>query len=112
MNLIRDPADRIESMFYYNRKEGRWKKRKPKPPLEWFAKDFEKCINSGDKECQIGEGGQDLQLSFFCGSHLQCSNSSNIMALQVAKYNLEHRYQTFIEIIQISFCLTDLVLLE
>ena len=53
MNLIRDPADRIESMFYYNRKEGRWKKQKHKPPSEWFAKNFEKCITSGDKECQV-----------------------------------------------------------
>ena len=42
--------------------------------------------------CKVGSGGQDMQLTYFCGSHIQCSNSSNPMALQLAKYNLENRY--------------------
>lgn len=33
-----------------------------------------------------------MQLTYFCGSHVQCSNNTNQMVLQVAKYNLEHRY--------------------
>ena len=33
-----------------------------------------------------------MQLTYFCGSHVQCSNNTNPMVLQVAKYNLEHLY--------------------
>merc|ERR550532_3934148 len=33
-----------------------------------------------------------MQVTFFCGTHIQCANSTNPMVLQAAKYNLEKRY--------------------
>ena len=89
---MREPVDRIVSMFYYLRSGSRWRWRKDKPPSSWFRKDFESCVREGDLECRVGGGGQDMQVTYFCGSHLQCANSSNPLVLQAAKYNLERRY--------------------
>ena len=33
-----------------------------------------------------------MQVTYFCGSHIQCANSTNPRVLQAAKYNLENRY--------------------
>ena len=69
------------------------------------------CVQSEDPECQVGQisnrdspevlsqvgigmYGQDLQLSFFCGSHEDCLNSTNRNALQMAKYNVENRFKS------------------
>ena len=54
INMIRSPVDRIVSLFYYLRKTNRWRK-KPSPPKEWFKKDFDFCVKSGDLECQVRE---------------------------------------------------------
>jgi len=91
INMIRSPVERIVSLYYYNRIGSRWR-RKPSPPQEWFMKDIDNCVESGDLECQIGGGGPDMQLTYFCGSHVQCANNTNSKALQMAKYNLETRY--------------------
>lgn len=95
--MIREPVDRIVSQFHYLRSTKRWGS-KPSPPRDWFRKDFSSCVKSGDLECQvrdrleifvhhfkiqIGGGGQDMQLTYFCGSHIQCANASNPLALQV-----------------------------
>ena len=52
INMIRDPVDRIVSMFHFLRKTKKWES-KPSPPKEWFEKDFDSCVNSGDLECQV-----------------------------------------------------------
>ena len=91
MNMVRDPVDRTVSHYYYLRSNKRWSGRPTKPPLAWFNKDFETCVGDGDLECQVGGGGQDMQLTYFCGSHIQCANSTNPRVLQAAKYNLENR---------------------
>jgi len=94
MNMIRNPVDRVVSEFYFNRWNARWnvKFMKKKPPRKWFQKDFSECVLTNDPECQIGLDYQFMQLTYFCGSHQQCSNSTNPRALQLAKYNLENRY--------------------
>ena len=108
MNMVRDPVSRLVSQFYYLRAAKRWT-RAERPPQVWFSKKLETCVLSGDTECQVtccfykttvkmrhapqvGGGGQDLQLTYFCGSHAQCANSSNPAALQLARHNLETRY--------------------
>ena len=52
INMIREPVDRVVSMFYYLRSAKRWRG-KPSPPQEWFRKDLASCVNSGDLECQV-----------------------------------------------------------
>ena len=91
MNMVREPVSRIVSQYYYLRSNKRWSWRHAKPPLSWFNKDFESCVREGDLECQLGLGGQDMQVTYFCGSHIQCGNSTNPRVLQAAKYNLETR---------------------
>ena len=93
MNLVREPVSRMISQFYYLRSPSRWSWRREVPPRSWLQKDLSSCVLSGDLECQVGGGGQDMQLTYFCGSHLQCANSSNPLALQAAKYNLENRWE-------------------
>ena len=50
--MIRAPVDRIVSLFHFLRRKSRFK-RKPIPPQEWFMKDFDNCVISGDLECQV-----------------------------------------------------------
>ena len=52
INMIREPVDRVVSMFHYLRSSKRWRG-KPSPPKEWFTKDLESCVMSGDLECQV-----------------------------------------------------------
>ena len=94
VNLVREPVSRMISQYYYLRSPSRWSWRPEKPPQAWMMKDLSSCVLEDDLECEVGGGGQDMQLSYFCGSHLQCSNSSNPLALQAAKYNLENRWDT------------------
>ena len=94
VNLVREPVSRMISQYYYLRSPSRWSWRPEKPPQAWMTKDLSSCVLEADLECEVGGGGQDMQLSYFCGSHLQCSNSSNPLALQAAKYNLENRWDT------------------
>jgi len=99
MNMVRDPVNRVISSYYYiRRKNAGWFKRREEIPFqeeeipskEWFEKDFNECVKSGDLECQ--NEGKEMQVTYFCGSDLRCKNSSDPMVLQVAKYNLEHRF--------------------
>ena len=87
MNIVREPVSRIISAYYFKLKG--WGK-KEKPPKSWF-KDFDSCVRDGGPECQVGLGGMTMQVTFFCGSHVQCANSTNPMVLQAAKYNLENK---------------------
>ena len=91
MNMVREPVARLISQYYYLRSPKRWAGRAARPPRSWFVKDFETCVRHGDLECQVGGGGQDMQVTYFCGSHTQCANSTNPRVLQAAKYNLENR---------------------
>ena len=93
MNMVREPVARTISQYYYLRSLQRWSKKAARPPWSWFDKDFESCVRDGDLECQVGGGGQDMQVTYFCGSHRQCANNTNPRVLQVAKYNLENRYR-------------------
>ena len=95
MNIVREPVARIISFYYFSRKKstglglGNWKR--PQYLESWFNKDFESCVREEDPECQVGLGGMTMQVTFFCGSHIQCANSTNPRVLQAAKYNLENR---------------------
>ena len=57
MNMVRDPVNRVISSYYYiRRKNAGWLGRRSKeeiPSKEWFEKDFNECVKSGDSECQV-----------------------------------------------------------
>ena len=88
INVIRDPVDRFESSFSYQREKHRWKhskRRRLKPPKEWFEKNITTCILYGDPECQYNpESDYPKQqiLTFFCGSSPECKQVGSKAALQ------------------------------
>ena len=88
INVVREPVARIISGYYFKRtKAAGWGKNTP--PQSWL-RDFDSCVRDGDMECRVGLEGMTMQVTFFCGSHVQCANSTNPMVLQAAKYNLEN----------------------
>ena len=93
MNMVREPVARIISGYYYARQSAYYfaTTTNKKPPQAWLNRDFESCVREEDPECQVGLGGMTMQVTFFCGSHIQCANSTNPRVLQAAKYNLENR---------------------
>ena len=95
VNVVRDPVDRFVSLFYFLRTPKRWLGKADKPPDEWFHKDLNNCIISGDLECQFNSDLKYLkehQLTYFCGSSPECKVVGSRAALQKAKYNAEHYY--------------------
>lgn len=92
VNMVREPVARMVSRFYYSRLGNRWGGRRKTIPKDWFSKSISSCALGEDKECWMGWCYQEMMMSFLCGNHPQCSNSTNRMALQRAMYNVEHRY--------------------
>ena len=85
VNNVRDPIDRFVSQFNYLRTEKRWAKQLQRPPKEWFEKDINNCIISGDLECQFNSELKILkehQLTYFCGSSPECQIVGSKAALQ------------------------------
>ena len=88
--MVRDPVDRFVSAFYFLRHKNRWDMTRKevklhKPPQEWFDKDINTCINSGDPECQFNPESnylRNLQLTYFCGSSPECMHIGSKVALQ------------------------------
>lgn len=61
----------------------------------WFNLTFNECLRNGMIECMFHRDGnylRELQLTYFCGSALECSQIGNFRALQQAKFNLERYY--------------------
>ena len=80
INVIRDPVDRFESHFSYQRNKHRTMGNK-----EWFEKNITTCILYGDPECQYNpESDYPKQqiLTFFCGSSPECKQVGSKAALQ------------------------------
>lgn len=79
MNLVRDPVERVISWHYYIRSPWYLVLRKQRfpdikmPKPQWFKKDFESCVLSGDPECTFEQetlstgSGHMRQTLFFCG---------------------------------------------
>jgi len=92
VNMVREPVARMVSQFHYLRSARRWSKRARKPPPEWFFKSLDRCVDENDPECLVGSGGQDLQLTYFCGSKIECGDPRSKTALQLAMFNLEKQF--------------------
>lgn len=92
VNMVREPVSRLTSQFYYLRSPRRWRNKARRPPTSWMEKELDTCVLEGDPECQVGAGAQDLQLTYFCGSALECGHPHSKQGLQLAKYNVEHRF--------------------
>ena len=91
--MVRDPIERFISLFYYHRTRVGSKCHTHKLPPEWCYKDINKCITSGDRECQFNPESrtdetpetEDLekhQIPFFCGSSPECKLIGSKVALQ------------------------------
>ena len=92
--MVREPVERVISMFYYIRSHMRWSRKRWKgkknvPPASWFEKTFDDCVLTNDPECHLEMKGQ---LTFFCGKWTECRNTSSPASLQLAKYNVETQY--------------------
>jgi len=92
VNMVREPVSRLVSQFHYLRSARRWSKKARKPPPEWFSKSLDRCVEEKDPECLVGSGAQDLQLTYFCGSNIECGDPTSRRALQLAMFNLEKRF--------------------
>merc|ERR1719397_2064104 len=92
INMVREPVARLVSQFHYLRSARRWSKRTRKPPPEWFLKSLDRCVEENDPECLVGSGGQDLQLTYFCGSNIECGDPRSKSALRLAMFNLEKQF--------------------
>uniref|UniRef100_A0A1I8Q9X9 Sulfotransferase domain-containing protein n=1 Tax=Stomoxys calcitrans TaxID=35570 RepID=A0A1I8Q9X9_STOCA len=85
VNMVRDPVERIISWFYYIRGSYRnaiffnkFPQRKVNSE-EWYKKNFNDCVRSGDEECQyvqmnVREKYQDQrrQSLYYCGHNDNC----------------------------------------
>ncbi|XP_037940414.1 heparan sulfate 2-O-sulfotransferase pipe-like [Teleopsis dalmanni] len=105
INLVRDPVERMISWFFYVRgayKNAIYFNKNPdgeiKPP-EWFKKDFNHCVRSGDPECQYvphtfndREGNHKRQSLFFCGHDNDCLPFDSPYAIHMAKLNVDRDY--------------------
>ena len=93
INLVRDPVERFVSLFHFLRSEHRWVNQVQKPPQEWFEKDINTCITSGDPECQFNPKSNYLkehQLTYFCGSSPECKRIGSKAALQKGTSQLSY----------------------
>lgn len=85
VNMVRDPVERVISWYYYIRGSYRnaiffqkFPERQPNTE-EWYKKDFNDCVRSGDPECnfmqmQVNDKIHDnrRQTLFYCGHHENC----------------------------------------
>ncbi|XP_075160324.1 heparan sulfate 2-O-sulfotransferase pipe isoform X6 [Haematobia irritans] len=105
INLVRDPVERMISWYFYVRgsyKNALYYKKFPDAPVkseEWFKKNFNQCVRSGDPECQYvpysvidSEGNHKRQSLFFCGHDQDCLPFDSPHAIQIAKDNVERDY--------------------
>lgn len=61
----------------------------------WFEKDLESCVLAGDPECVFKANStlfMDQQVTFFCGSALECLRVNSRVALLKAMHNVEKHY--------------------
>uniref|UniRef100_A0A1I8PA45 Heparan sulfate 2-O-sulfotransferase pipe-like n=1 Tax=Stomoxys calcitrans TaxID=35570 RepID=A0A1I8PA45_STOCA len=105
INLVRDPVERMISWYFYVRgsyKNALFYRQFPNAPVksaDWFKKDFNHCVRSGDPECQYvpytmvdAEGNHKRQSLFFCGNYKECLPFDSPHAIQIAKNNVEREY--------------------
>ncbi|XP_037933842.1 heparan sulfate 2-O-sulfotransferase pipe isoform X2 [Teleopsis dalmanni] len=105
INLVRDPVERVISWYFYIRNsyrnaiEFRKHPEREIKPASWYKKDFNKCVRSGDPECQyvpftINEysGNFKRQSIFCCGHNKDCLPFDSPYAVQLAKYHVETEY--------------------
>lgn len=111
INIIRNPVDRYVSSFYYLRSLHRWSRsQQHRPDQAWFNKDLSECILNKDPECKMGTDHLiEQQLTYFCGSAIECRQVGNGDAVRVAMYNAERYYSVIgvTEHLQVSLAVLE-----
>ncbi|XP_055912368.1 heparan sulfate 2-O-sulfotransferase pipe isoform X3 [Eupeodes corollae] len=105
INMVRDPVERVISWFFYARSGYRNAIRFMRQPndeikgLDWWKKDFNKCVRNRDPECvfeqySLLDKNIDFrrQSLFFCGQSTDCLPFNSPAAVQIAKHNVEKYY--------------------
>lgn len=85
ITLVRDPVDRLISSYYYYHHSTK-KYIQSMLPDERKDETLLDCIRYSHEGCT-----HNLLTKYFCGHSKLCSNGSS-QALEIAKYNLEHKF--------------------
>ncbi|KAG1652692.1 Heparan sulfate 2-O-sulfotransferase pipe [Nymphon striatum] len=99
INLLRDPAERIISFYFFRRIPKNTKISDYNNKVEEVTKDFFKDYEARDVECSYimnatDRGNGKLSIPFFCGHEDYCFVLGNRNALEQAKYVLDKKYTT------------------
>ena len=63
----------------------------------WFLKSFNSCVMKGEPECNFSADGsvfREQQLTYFCGSAIECRQIGNRDALEVCKILLNSQFSS------------------
>ncbi|KAK8377971.1 hypothetical protein O3P69_018705 [Scylla paramamosain] len=79
INVVREPAERFISSFYYVRSKERLARLSAKghlrarPSSYWLNRTVEQCVMNRDAECSFLNGTkQETVITYFCGHHEAC----------------------------------------
>ncbi|XP_063851113.1 uncharacterized protein LOC135094708 [Scylla paramamosain] len=99
INVVREPAERFISSFYYVRSKERLARLSAKghlrarPSSYWLNRTVEQCVMNRDAECSFLNGTkQETVITYFCGHHEACKMVGSSEALQRAKQVVAQRY--------------------
>lgn len=102
MNMVRDPIERVISLYYFKRSPPSLSRMKSKypgikiPGDQWINQEFESCVRKHNPECTYMDGIRRRDMTqlteFFCGQHNYCSDFNTDEALKAAKENVEKHY--------------------
>ena len=126
-NSVRDPIDRYESRFNYQRQDGfnnhaffgSMQKMEPEgvPKNEsyerWFNKTFEECVLNYDPECVFSKGSiRDSSFAYFCGQEDECLEYGTDYVMNKVKENIEKFYPVVavLERLEVSLKVAEIVL--
>lgn len=99
INVVREPAERFISSFYYVRSKERLARvsarglLKSNPSSYWKNSTVEQCLLKGEPECSFTNGSkQETVITYFCGHHEVCKTVGSTEALQRAKEVVAKKY--------------------
>ena len=103
INTVRDPVERLNSEFYWQRKNVRGKKMWDRKGTSGFIS-FDQCVQRfwphGPKKCFMWNT-HSYAIQFFCGQSRVCANATQ-EALNIAKRNVRRHYAVVADLTDFS----------